>query len=90
MALNIKDPETDRLARKLAELTGESITTSLRKALQARIDWVTSTDVALDYERVARRRDGLQDLVNLARRSKPDYTLTEDEILGYDKDGIPT
>lgn len=26
MALNIKDPEADRLARRLAETTGESLT----------------------------------------------------------------
>ena len=30
MALSIKDPKTERLARNLAQLTGESITTATR------------------------------------------------------------
>ena len=34
MALNIKDPETDRLARLLARETGESITVAARIALE--------------------------------------------------------
>ena len=37
MALNIKDPETDRLARELATLTGESITRAVKTALADRV-----------------------------------------------------
>lgn len=36
MALNIKDPETERLAREVASLTGESKTRAIRVALQER------------------------------------------------------
>jgi antitoxin VapB len=36
MVLGIKDPETDRLARRLARLTGESITESVKLALPQR------------------------------------------------------
>lgn len=36
MALNIKDPETERLARDVAELTGESKTHAVRVALRER------------------------------------------------------
>jgi antitoxin VapB len=36
MVLGIKDPETDRLARRLARLTGESITESVKLALSQR------------------------------------------------------
>ena len=36
MALNIKDPETERLAREVAELTGESKTAAVRTALRER------------------------------------------------------
>jgi hypothetical protein len=32
MALNIKDPETDRLAQRLSVLTGESITAAVEAA----------------------------------------------------------
>lgn len=36
MALNIKDPEADRLARKLAAQTGETVTEAVVKALRER------------------------------------------------------
>ena len=38
MALSIKDPETDRLARDLARATGESLTAAIRAALRERLD----------------------------------------------------
>ena len=46
MALNIKDPEVDRLAAEVAAMTGESKTAAVRKALEER------------RERLALRRDG--------------------------------
>ena len=36
MALNIKDPDTERLAAEVARLTGESKTRAIRVALQER------------------------------------------------------
>jgi antitoxin VapB len=38
MAISIKDPDTDALARRLASLTGEKITDAVRIALQERVD----------------------------------------------------
>lgn len=38
MALNIKDPEADRLARRLARLTGESITQAVKEAIRMRVE----------------------------------------------------
>jgi len=38
MALNFKDDETDRLAREVARLTGESLTVAVRRALAERLD----------------------------------------------------
>jgi antitoxin VapB len=40
MALNIKDPETERLAAEVATLTGESKTAAVRAALRTRRDQV--------------------------------------------------
>jgi antitoxin VapB len=37
MTLSIKDPTTDALARKLAELKGQSITDAVRAALEAEV-----------------------------------------------------
>ncbi len=38
MALSLKDPETDRLARALAALTGETLTEAIRRALAERLE----------------------------------------------------
>ena len=37
MALSIKNPEAERLARRLAERTGETITDAVLKALRERL-----------------------------------------------------
>ena len=38
MALGLKDAETDRLARALAALTGETLTEAIRRALAERLE----------------------------------------------------
>ena len=83
MALNIKDPETDRLARELAAATGESITVAARRAIEERL------------ERGRARADAgsasvdLGDLIERAR-SRPDLDVrSAEEILGYGDDGLP-
>ncbi|TDE94013.1 PSK operon transcription factor [Occultella glacieicola] len=81
MALNIKDPETDRLARELSATTGESITVATRQAIQERLD------------RLRRSPTKDQDLSDIIRRGRTRRTLDrrgEDDILGYDADGLPT
>lgn len=40
MAINIKNPGTEQLARELATLTGESLTTAITVALRARLQQV--------------------------------------------------
>ena len=84
MALSLKDPETDRLAREVAELTGESLTRAVRTALAER----------LERERRERgQAKGLAERLNeilLHCASLPDYdTRTPDEIIGYDEYGVP-
>jgi antitoxin VapB len=37
MSLNIKDPETHRLVRELAALTGETMTEAVRQAVRERL-----------------------------------------------------
>lgn len=60
MALSIKDPETDRLARAVAALTGESLTTAIRTALAERL--------AREQQRHGRRR-GVADRLRRSRAS---------------------
>lgn len=84
MALSLKDPETDRLAREVAKLTGESLTEAVRKSLSER----------LERERLRRGRpeaDLVKELDALAREcaALPDLdTRTPDEIIGYDENGL--
>lgn len=83
MALNIKDPDTDRLARELAELTGESITvavaTAVRDRLQRLSGGVPREKRAAEMRRIANETSRLPVLDD-----RP-----EDEILGYGPDGLP-
>jgi antitoxin VapB len=43
MALSIKTKDADRLARQLARLTGETMTTAITVALKERLDRVRAT-----------------------------------------------
>ncbi len=83
MALSLKDRETDRLAREVAELTGETLTQAIRTALAER----------LQRERLRRGHPvRLADqLAALGRdcAALPDLdTRAPDEILGYDETGV--
>lgn len=85
MALNIKDPETDRLARELASPTGQPVTTAVREAI---VDKLESTRARAASS--PRRRE-LLDQVAARGRARPMLNdLTEDEILGDDEHGPPS
>lgn len=82
MALSIKDPETERLARSLAERTGETIKVATRRALEDRMRRLGSdTRKAALFEDLAasRRRWGTMSVLD--RRSA-------DDILSYDENGL--
>ena len=83
MALSIKDPETERLARTLSELTGENITTATRGAIEERLRRLGSQ---------SRRSALLQDMAEIRRRWSEMRVVDDrpaDEILGYDAHGLP-
>lgn len=83
MALSLKDGETDRLAREVAALTGETLTEAVRLALSER----------LQRERLRRGQPVplVDQLLALGREcgALPDFdTRTPDEIVGYDETGL--
>ncbi len=83
MALSIKDPETDRLARALAEATGESLTEAIRRALEERLHRETARQSQYRLEPQVRRvQERLAALPVLDTREP-------DELLGYDEHGVP-
>lgn len=53
MALNIKNDETQRLSRELAEMTGETVTTAVTVAVRERLDRIRGGQLSPD-DRAAR------------------------------------
>ncbi|HTY30130.1 type II toxin-antitoxin system VapB family antitoxin [Mycobacterium sp.] len=83
MALSIKDPEADRLARELAARTGETLTEAVVVALRERLARETGRTRAIPLrEELAAIRRRCAALPVLDTRSA-------DEILGYDERGLP-
>lgn len=85
MPLSIKDPQTERLARTLAERTGESITVATRRALEERLR-------RIGLGSAARKVALLEDLVASRRRWGALPVLdarTADDIIGFDDNGLP-
>lgn len=83
MALSLKDNETDRLAREVAALTGETLTVTIRTALADR----------LERERLRRGQSArlADQLAALGQEcaALPDFdTRTPEEIVGYDDTGM--
>jgi antitoxin VapB len=83
MALNIRNPETERLAAELARQTGETKTEAVTKALRDRLDRI----------RRERSRRSLADEVDVIARHCASLPILDpsqaDEILGYDDQGLP-
>lgn len=83
MPLNIKDAETHTLAKKIASLTGESLTKTVKQALEARLEQLEilkgKTSRVEELNRIALQ---CAKLPRLDRRSA-------EEIIGYDEKGLP-
>ncbi|ABE65153.1 Rv0623-like transcription factor (plasmid) [Nitrobacter hamburgensis X14] len=83
MALSIKDPETEKLARALAQRTGETITVATRRAIEERLKRTESQ---------ARKAALLEDMEAMQRRLNALPILdprSPDDIIGYDENGVP-
>ena len=84
MALSIKHPEADRLARELAESTGEGITEAVITALRERL--------ARLRKRRRHARSLADELREIGERVAALPVLdprTPEEILDYDDRGLP-
>ncbi len=82
MALSIKHPDADRLARELAARTGEGLTEAVIIALRERLERlrrIPNQGLATELLRIGRE---CADMPELDARSA-------DEILGYDELGMP-
>ena len=83
MALNVRNPEAEQIAAKLAELTGETKTEAVIRSLRERL------------ARVRRERRGrsladeLDEIAQHCARLPVRDRRPPDEILGYDDQGLP-
>ncbi len=82
MALSIKTPEADRLARELAASTHESITEAVTTALRERLERVQRSQ-RRDQEQFGAELIALRQRVSTATRSDTDP-------LTWDEHGLPT
>lgn len=83
MPLNIRNPETERLAAELARRTGETKTEAVTKALRERLE-------RLRRERGKRRLSDELNEIALHCATLPELDArSADEILGYDDRGLP-
>jgi antitoxin VapB len=84
MALSIRNSRAEKLAREVAAQSGETITQAIIHALEDRL------------ERLQGRRtlgDTAAEIMEISKRCRrlPDIDLRgPDEILEYDRDGVPT
>jgi antitoxin VapB len=83
MALNIKHPEADRLARALAQATGESLTVAVLTAIKERLQRESGRG---DPEAVRQEIRRIQRHFASGRVKDP---RSPDEIIGYDEYGLP-
>ena len=83
MALSIKSPEAERLARRVSQRTGETITGAIEQALRERLERLDRRrQASAKLERLLEIADRVAQLPQLDNRS-------DDEILGYDENGLP-
>lgn len=83
MALSIKNDSTERLARQVANETGESLTEAIQRALEER--WRR-----LKNQRRGRLLKGqIEDLLRRVDELPTLDSRNEDQVLGYDEHGMP-
>jgi antitoxin VapB len=84
MTLNIKNPETHRLATELAKLTGETLTQAITQAVRERLERVSKQ----------RQKATATELLAIGQRCAAHLhtptTSVEHATLLYDEQGLPS
>jgi antitoxin VapB len=83
MALSIRNNTTEKLARTVAQHTGESLTEAIEQALRERLERLKRQKSAASLP------EKLQDILDRVDRLPTLDRRTPDKILGYDKNGVP-
>lgn len=90
MALNIKDPETEKAVRTLAKRRGLTLTQAVRHAVRSELDKdeLSEEDKA---RRVAESQAWLQEFYRKHDIKPAERSMTKqemDDIIGYDENGM--
>jgi antitoxin VapB len=85
MGVFIKNPETEAKIRELAARTGETLTEAIERAVEERL---TRLGPLARKGRVDRKKLA-EVLAYFNSLPKINETLSDDEIVGYDENGVP-
>jgi antitoxin VapB len=86
MGLSIKNAEVERMVREIATTRGVSMTEALRQVLAEEVERQRLARAAEIEARIAAAMAIAREVAAM-----PDISdMTDDEILGYDEDGIPS
>jgi antitoxin VapB len=89
MAMNIKDPEAERLAAEVASLTGESKTAAVRNALRERRERLAARSGPRGRNLTRFLEDEIWPHVPPEVQDQPPMTKAErEELLGYGPEGV--
>lgn len=83
MALSIRNPKAEKLAREVAAESGETITQAITNALEERLERLRGRSTATDF---------LEEILKISKRCSaiPDQDpRSANEILSYDSIGVP-
>ena len=83
MPLSLKSEQAEKLARKIAAKTGESLTGAIQKALEERWERLRN------QQRAPALVDQIDDILRRVDALPTLDSRNEDEILGYDEHGLP-
>lgn len=84
MALNIKNPETEKLARELARRRGQGITEAVTDVLRREVERERRKPRHDDIEKRLRR---IEEIVEEVKKLPVLDDRTPDEIIGYNDQG---
>ena len=84
MPISIKNDQTELLARKLADLTGETLTEAIRSAVAEKYDRLRQAHAGRSLA------DELNEIALRCAKRTIVSDLSADEILGCDEAGVPT
>jgi antitoxin VapB len=83
MALSIRNPKAEQLAREVAAASGETLTQAIIHALEERLQRLRGRKKILDP---------VEEIMKISKRCSqlPDQdSRTAEDIMGYDQHGVP-